>query len=847
MTQHTPEVARTSPGGEVALRLSNVSKTYPGVRALWDVSIDVLPGEVHAIVGENGAGKSTLIGIAAGSVSADEGWVAVHGQRLSGADAKEAHEAGVAVVYQHPALIPDLSVAENLLLVTPRSEWPSRKELPHWVSQRLQAIGVDIAPFKRVVDLTVEERHLLEIAKALAARPSVLILDEPTEPLVSDEVERLFATVRSLAESGTAVIYISHRIPDVMQIADRITVLRDGMTRGTFRTSSVSEKEVLERIVGRALESTFPAKRDGALIGEDVLGVNDASGHGFSDVSLSVRMGEIFGLAGVSGNGQREFLRALAGLGPTSTTVTLNGTVTRISDVPKAVRSGIAYCPGDRHVEGVFKELTVRENLLVRSLPAVATGGVIRRKLEGHAAVGEIIRFRIKTPSTETTIAALSGGNQQKIMLARTLLARPQLLLIEEPTQGVDVGTRAEIYRILRVAATNGVAIIVLSSDAKELEGLCDRVAVFARGRVARVLEGAGVTESAITGTAVLAESTLERSEERKRGGSGRNFLTGEYLPVAIITAALVGLGAYTAAVDQLFLSTFNISSLLLLGTTLILVALGQQVAMLTGGIDISVGPTLGFLAVVGSFVLTGSSASSLLLGAFLVLVTGGLVGALHGVAICFGRFTPIVATLVTYFLLQGVSLLLRPNPDGFVSATFADWMGRGIGVVPLAFVVAVVLASVAELVLRRSRAGMALRAVGSDEVAAQRLGIRVRAVRFSAYLACSLFVGLGALVFYVQSGVGDATAGTTYTLTSITAVVIGGASVFGARGSFIGALVGALLIQEIVNATVFLGLDQAWQQYFIGTITIVAAGVYSKARRSGSRQPSASFGAGRS
>ncbi|MBD3924211.1 ATP-binding cassette domain-containing protein [Nocardioides cavernae] len=833
MTSATEEQPETEARNATVLTLTGVTKTYPGVKALTDVSLDVRSGEVHAIVGENGAGKSTLIGVAAGSVAADAGKVEVNGNLLSGADAKEAQSAGLAVVYQHPALLPDLTVAENLLLVVPRDERPSRRNLREWVDQKLSRIGARLDPLQRVGELTVEERHLLEIAKALALRPSVLVLDEPTEPLVSDEVERLFTVISELTATGTAVIYISHRIPDVMRIADRITVLRDGVMRGTFEAGAVTEHEILERIVGRALESTFPAKPAAASLGPDVLDVQALSGDGFSHVDLQVRRGEIVGLAGVSGNGQREFLRGLAGLARVEGDVRLNGTSTRLDSVPAAAAAGIAYCPGDRHDDGMFTSLSVRENLLVRALSSVSFGGVVRRRMEGEAAVEEIRRLRIKTPSTETPIASLSGGNQQKIMIARTLLAHPRLLLIEEPTQGVDVGARAEIYKILREAAESGVAVVVLSSDAKELEGLCDRVAVFARGQVTALLAGDEVTESTITGAAVMAETELERkSALGKTSGRGRRFLTGDFFPVSMVVLALLALAAYTASVDSLFLSSFNISSLLLLATTLVLAAAGQQVVMLTGGIDVSIGAALGFLVVVGSFVLTGNGIGSVLLGVGVVLVASCCIGLVHGVAVCFGGFTPIVATLATLFLLQGLALLMRPNPEGFVSADLALWVGRSYGPVPMVFIIAVALVLATEYMLRRSRFGMSLRAVGSDEQSAQRIGIDVRRIRMTAYLLCALFVGAAGVVFFVQSGIGDATAGASYTLTSITAVVIGGASAFGARGSFLGALAGALLIQTIVNSTLFLGLEPAWQQYFIGGITIVAAGVYSKVRR---------------
>ena len=351
-------------------------------------------------------------------------------------------------------------------------------------------VGAAIDPSARVSELSVADRQLVEIAKALALEPKVLVLDEPTESLTPVESDLLFEQVRAITAAGTAVVYISHRLPEVQRIADRITVLRDGETRGTVAAASVSEAEILRLIIGRAVDQAFPPKAELAPDAEPLVSVRGLSGPRFHDVSLDVRPGEIVGLAGVEGNGQREFLRALAGLLRASGSVTLAGRRVPLGDPGKVQRAGIVHLPGDRHAEGVLLPLSVRENVSLLALGDVARGGIVQRGREAELVAAQIQQLDVRTPGMETPISALSGGNQQKVLFARSLLARPVVLLADEPTRGVDANARLELYQVLRRAAQAGQAVIVVSSDVVELQGLCDRVLVFSRGQVVRTARG---------------------------------------------------------------------------------------------------------------------------------------------------------------------------------------------------------------------------------------------------------------------------------------------------------------------------------------------------------------------
>jgi ribose transport system ATP-binding protein len=824
----------TSP---VVLRLTDVTKTFPGVVALDGVTLEVLAGEVHALVGENGAGKSTLMAVAAGSTVPDAGTVEIGGRLLEAASPADAQALGLAIVYQHLSILEDLTVTENMVFAMPPGRRPKMSGAGAWTRQQLAAVGAQIDPAERVSDLSIANRQLVEIAKALALDASVLILDEPTESLTSIESERLFENIRAIREHGTAVVYISHRLPEVRRIADRITVLRDGRTRGTFDVAGISEGEILRLIIGRAPGQAFPAKLGaGAGPATPLLEVTGLGGHGFDGVSVSVHAGEIVGLAGVEGNGQRAFLRALAGLGAAHGQALLDGERLRLGAPARMRTAGVVHLPGDRHREGVMLSLSVRDNVSLLALPALADGGVVRRRRERDVVAAKVAELGVRTPSQETTVAALSGGNQQKVLFARALLGAPRVLLADEPTRGVDAGARIDLYRVLREAAAEGRAVIVLSSDAVELQGLCDRVLVFSRGRVVRELEGEDINEEHITGTAVTSEVDRRGALARRdtRVGRARRFLSGDYLPSVVLALLIVAVGIYTYLDTSRFVDPFSLKTNLLLATVLAFVSFGQLVMLLTGNFDLSVGPLMGLVIVVSSFFwATGQGAGDLALGIAAVIGTGVAVGLVNGLLVRVGRLDSIRATIASFIVIQGIALQLRPQEGGFLRADITAAINQGIGWMPIAFLVAVAITVIAEVALRRTWPGIGLRAVGSDATRAHRLGARVNVTLVAAFVLCSLFTVAAGVMLAGQLGVGDGdpAATSSYTLTSITAVVLGGASTFGGRGSFAGALLGAVLLTELVSAVPFLQIALSWNYWFPGILILVGCGIYSRAR----------------
>jgi ribose transport system ATP-binding protein len=831
MTNQSPETALTAAPPTMALQ--GVCKSYAAVAALTDVSLEVLPGEVHALLGENGAGKSTLMGVASGTVIPDSGTITVLGETVDELTPGRATKLGIAIVHQHPAVLPDMTIAENIAVAVPERFLVGDRRAA--MRSILDRVGCTAHLQDRVGNLSIAQKHLLELAKAMAMEPRLLILDEPTAPLGPESVGLLFDLVRSAARQGTAVVYITHRLAEVREMADRVTVLRDGHHSGTAVVGDVTDNELLAMIVGRQLEYTFPVKRLAPDDEPPVLTVEGLSGDRFSDVSFTARRGEIIGVAGVLGNGQRELLRALAGLTGHSGGISMDGR--QISR--RRLHRSSAYMPADRHHEGLMMSMSVRENAALTALDRLGTARFVSRRREVEVVGAELAGLNVKTATLETPVTSLSGGNQQKVVMARSLLSKPDILLADEPTQGVDVGARAEIYRILREVSGSGVPVVVASSDAKELEGLCDRVIVLSRGHVVAELAGDEVTEERMIRAAVES-TTHTRTEEQRTARRGlspvwQRRLEGDYAPVLILAVVMLALGAYIYSQNDRYLLPFNVTSVMLLVSALGFIALGQTVALMTGGIDLSVGPLSGFLVVVGSFFFTdGRSGQALVLGLVLMAALAALSGLVNGSLIRFGKFTPVAATLATYIALQGFSFLLRDTPGGLISHTVTDVITMQIGPVPVAFIVLVVLALGMEFLLRTSRWGRNIRAVGSDEESARRLGVRGARTIITGYVIVSLFAFLGALILLAQLGIGDPAQGVSYTLNSIAAVVLGGTSLLGGRGTFVGTLLGTGLIVQLLNATTFLGLSQTWQYLFQGALIVIAALVYSQARGTG-------------
>jgi ribose transport system ATP-binding protein len=476
--------------------MRGISKAYPGVQALAGVDFDVMPGEVHALAGENGAGKSTLMKIMAGAVMRDAGEILWNGAPLRLDGPADALAAGIRIIYQELNLVPHLSVAENIFL----GREPVRGGLVDWRRMReearrvLEPLGVPIDPRAAVASLPVGRQQLVEIAKALAAGARVIAMDEPTSALTDQEAEHLFALIGALKAQGVSLIYISHRLEELQRVADRVTVFRDGRRIETRPMKDTSIPHLIRLMVGRTLEEEFPKRELGP--GDVALRVEGLVRAGvLHDVTLDVRKGEILGVAGLMGSGRTELMRAIFGADPVDAgRILLDGRPVRIDSPAEAIRHGIALVPEDRKQQGLVLGMTVRENMTLARLRAVTRAGWVRRGAERGVAERLVKDLGVRTPSVEQVVRNLSGGNQQKVVLAKWLFTEAKVLIFDEPTRGIDVGAKAEIYELMNRLAAQGIAILMVSSELPEVLGMSDRVAVMHEGRLAGVLSRAEAT-----------------------------------------------------------------------------------------------------------------------------------------------------------------------------------------------------------------------------------------------------------------------------------------------------------------------------------------------------------------
>ena len=494
-----------SVGAEPILEMRGICKFFPGVKALQGVELALLGGEVHALMGENGAGKSTLMKVLGGVYQPDQGVMTRKGQPYAPANPLEARSAGVGFVHQELKLAGHMTVAENICLGRlPTKGWGlvDKVRLESQAQAALDELGVKISPRALVGKLSVAMQQMVEIAKAISLQSEILIMDEPTASLSARETQHLFEIVERLRAGGTAIVYISHRMEEVFQLCQRITVLRDGQSVGTWATGELDEAALVRHMVGRELQEQFPVRN--ANLGHELLRVEELARAGsFTGVSFSIKAGEVLGMGGLVGAGRTEIARCLAGADRRDAgKVYVDGSESSPRHVRDGIRAGIGYITEDRKGQGLTLGLDVEENVTLASLRALSNGVWMHKKSSRDMASRWVEKLRVRTPSLAQTVKNLSGGNQQKIVIAKWLARQCRVLIFDEPTRGVDVGARAEIYAIIEELAEQGVAILVISSDLPELLGLSDRVLVVHQGRIAAEFSRQEATPEAVIGCA---------------------------------------------------------------------------------------------------------------------------------------------------------------------------------------------------------------------------------------------------------------------------------------------------------------------------------------------------------
>ncbi|HHY46640.1 MAG TPA: sugar ABC transporter ATP-binding protein [Firmicutes bacterium] len=483
---------------EVPMLLAEgITKSFPGVRALDNVSFDARRGEIHALLGENGAGKSTLVKILSGSLAKDAGRIFLDGTQVEVNSPTRARNLGIGMVYQELSLIPTLSVAENICL----GRWPRRRfGRVDWgatyavARAELEKLGLDVNLKARVGSLSVAEQQLVEIAKVTSQNVRILLLDEPTSALSDNERERLFRLVKGLRDKGITIIYISHRLAEVMEIADRITILRDGKKVGTFHAGNIGHDELVSMMIGRSMKDQFPAIDTPG--GEPVLQVEGITVQGLlHDISFCVGRGEIVGIFGLMGSGRTTLARVLFGLQRAERgAIMVDGVKVDVTSPGDAIRAGIGYLTEDRR-QGLVPFMAIPPNVTLSSLRSISSYFVLDRKREDRLAQRFIEDLRIRTPSLRQKVSRLSGGNQQKVVLSKWLCSKSKILVFDEPTRGIDVGAKAEVFQLMARLAREGIAIVMLSSELPELLGMCNRILVMRKGRIVAQFEACRTTQ----------------------------------------------------------------------------------------------------------------------------------------------------------------------------------------------------------------------------------------------------------------------------------------------------------------------------------------------------------------
>ena len=484
------------------LEMRNISKAFPGVQALDNVFFKCEKGEVIALVGENGAGKSTLMKVLVGVYQPDKGEIILRGKRVKVANPREAQKLGISIIYQEFNLLPYLNVAENILLGREPHRGPimNVSELYSQADEWLKGLGIDLDPQTPVYKLSVAQQQMVEITKALSLNANLIIMDEPSSSLSGHELNSLFERIHLLQDKGITVIYISHRLDEIFEVADRVTVLKDGKLMGTLDCKVTEKSTLIRMMVGRTLDETYPEKAEIGVDRKEVFSVAGLSSEGkFQDINFKVHKGEVLGIAGLVGSGRTELAKAIFGAEPRDKgEIYLNGERVGIDTPNKAIKSGMGFVTEDRRKEGLVIGLSVRKNITLPSLSRIARLGFIDSKEERKKVKGLVRDLDIKTPSIDWEVEYLSGGNQQKVILAKWLTAMPQFIIFDEPTRGIDVGAKAEIYHLMRELAKKGITILMISSELPEILGMCDRILVMHEGRIAGELPSKKATEEEI-------------------------------------------------------------------------------------------------------------------------------------------------------------------------------------------------------------------------------------------------------------------------------------------------------------------------------------------------------------
>jgi ABC-type sugar transport system ATPase subunit/ribose/xylose/arabinose/galactoside ABC-type transport system permease subunit len=815
-----------------AVELAGIRRTFPGVVALDDVSLTLRRGTVHALVGENGAGKTTLIYILGGSLRPERGEVRLDEEPVHFADAHAARALGILTVHQEVDLFGDLTLAENVGLeqglpaVFPG--WLDRRELRRRAGEALAVMHASLDRDALAETLTPAQRQMLLLGAALSRPLRVLVLDEPTSSLSRAESEVLFEQVHRLRAAGVAILYVSHRFEEIFALADEITVLRDGRRVWHGPRDEITPPQLIEKMVGR--ETPNAVARADAPPGPVVLRCERATAAdgSFQEVSLDVRAGEVVGLYGLVGAGRSEWAQGLLGLRPLAHgTLTIDGKAVLPAGPGPIAEHGIAYVPEDRLRQGLCRGLSVRANYVMAILRRL--GGIWRtRAPEAQRTAAGVADLAIRLRSIEQAVGTLSGGNQQKVVLGRWLERRPRVLLLDEPTRGIDVAAKGEIHALVRRLADAGMAVVLISSDLPEVLTQSDRIGVFREGRLSALLDPRTATAETVAAAALPVEERQEQAlaavHPPRRGFTLR--LPWREAALALLLLLLYGAEQF---VSGQFFTASSVETLATEAALLSFCALGAAIVLLGGGIDISIGSQMALSAGIAGSLWEREWPLGVVLPCGIVV--GAACGFVNAALTLLGRVHPIVVTLGTLSLYRGLLKWWMTQDVNLPLPLRESLIGSQAGL-PVVVWVGIAAAVLVFVFLQRTISGRHLYAVGSNPAAAQRAGISRSRAWLIAFTVQGALAGFAGLAYLAQSGNLQPVSYSDKTLEAIAAAVVGGVALTGGRGSVGGVLLGCLFLVSLAPACQHLDIPRDWQRVLVGTVMVAAVALDAIWRR---------------
>lgn len=814
------------------LKIENVSKSFFGIRVLKDISFNIYKGEIIGLLGANGAGKSTLLKIIGGTQKADIGHIFLEDTILEHNTPYIAQQKGIISVYQELNVFLNLTVAENLFI---GREKRTRTGMIDWKStykeaqEILNILGLDIKANAIISTLSIAQQYLIEIARAINNSSKLLLLDEPTSSLSENEIDWLFGKVREIVAKGTTVVYVSHRLDEVTELCNRSVILRDGRL-AFVSEGNLDKNTIIRHMIGHEIKLQKSIVKENR---EDIVLECSSiySDNGVRNISFNVIKGEILGIAGLVGAGRTELLRALFGMDRiTSGTVTKNGKTLKIGSPNNAIKNGIISIPEDRKLEGLFPEENTRFNIASATVKNRAKLGFVKLKEEKKAVYKAANDVCLDTGRMEHLVRQLSGGNQQKVGIAKILLANADVILLDEPTKGVDIGARKEIYEIIRGLAKEGKAIMLVSSDWEELIYLSHRMIVMAEGRITGELTGT-ITEEKIMhlSTTTHVKKTAAKIEKKKKSTILKK-LGGLYqnsnmiiLPLILLLFIILG-----GVLSPFFGRWMNIRNLFGQAMTIMLLALGQLVIIVAGDIDLSIGALMAVSGVIGLKIMLAYP-EYVFVAVIVMLALGILVGIINAFLVVKAKINAFVVTIGMMLILEGIAFLVSPRPIGPSPEIFKKLANGDIFGIPNVLLLMITIIAIFAILLKCTPLGRRFFAVGENSMISYNVGLSVEKTKFIAFIICSIMAVLAAIFMLGRSGAADPTLGLGMELDSIAIVLIGGATLAGGKGSLPGAILGVFVLTILANILSLLNMPLWYQEVVRGVLLLAIIISYEK------------------